>query len=82
MLSSRVGLRDHYSGAICLDAISGQAASSLSEGLTAHRKRLSSEAGSAPRAVKGCAGVWVATDDERIAAEVERFGGQVVMTSP
>jgi 3-deoxy-manno-octulosonate cytidylyltransferase (CMP-KDO synthetase) len=33
-------------------------------------------------AVPGCAGVWVATDDERIAAEVSRFGGQVVMTSP
>jgi 3-deoxy-manno-octulosonate cytidylyltransferase (CMP-KDO synthetase) len=26
--------------------------------------------------------VYVATDDERIATEVERFGGQVVMTSP
>jgi 3-deoxy-manno-octulosonate cytidylyltransferase (CMP-KDO synthetase) len=33
-------------------------------------------------AVPRCAGVWVATDDERIASEVERFGGQVVMTSP
>lgn len=33
-------------------------------------------------AVPGCAGVWVATDDDRIAAEVKRFGGQVVMTSP
>lgn len=33
-------------------------------------------------AVPGCAGVWVATDDDRIAAEVERFGGQVAMTSP
>ena len=32
-------------------------------------------------AVPHCAGVWVATDDDRIAAEVERFGGQVVMTS-
>lgn len=32
-------------------------------------------------AVPDCAGVWVATDDERIAAEVQRFGGQVVMTS-
>jgi 3-deoxy-manno-octulosonate cytidylyltransferase (CMP-KDO synthetase) len=32
--------------------------------------------------VEGAAGVWVATDDERIAAEVEGFGGQVVMTSP
>ena len=33
-------------------------------------------------AVSGCVGVWVATDDERIAAEVERFGSKVVMTSP
>ena len=32
--------------------------------------------------VADCAGVWVATDDDRIAVEVERFGGQVVMTSP
>lgn len=32
--------------------------------------------------VPGCTGVWVATDDDRIAAEVEKFGGQVVMTSP
>jgi 3-deoxy-manno-octulosonate cytidylyltransferase (CMP-KDO synthetase) len=32
--------------------------------------------------VPDCSGVWVATDDERIAAEVDRFGGQVVMTSP
>ena len=32
--------------------------------------------------VPDCAGVWVATDDDRIAEEVERFGGQVVMTSP
>jgi 3-deoxy-manno-octulosonate cytidylyltransferase (CMP-KDO synthetase) len=32
--------------------------------------------------VPNCAGVWVATDDDRIAAEVESFGGQVVMTSP
>lgn len=32
--------------------------------------------------VPDCAGVWIATDDDRIAAEVERFGGQVVMTSP
>ncbi|MEO6359681.1 MAG: 3-deoxy-manno-octulosonate cytidylyltransferase [Sphingomicrobium sp.] len=31
--------------------------------------------------VPGCAGVWVATDDDRIAAEVELFGGQVIMTS-
>jgi 3-deoxy-manno-octulosonate cytidylyltransferase (CMP-KDO synthetase) len=32
--------------------------------------------------VPGCSSVWVATDDDRIAEEVERFGGQVVMTSP
>ena len=32
------------------------------------------------KAVEGCVGVWVATDDQRIADEVERFGGQVVMT--
>lgn len=32
--------------------------------------------------VPNCAGVWVATDDDTIAAEVERFGGKVVMTSP
>ena len=31
--------------------------------------------------VPGCTGVWVATDDERIAAEVEGFGGKVVFTS-
>lgn len=31
--------------------------------------------------VEGAAGVWVATDDDRIAQEVEAFGGQVVMTS-
>lgn len=33
-------------------------------------------------AVADCAGVWVATDDERIANEVRLFGGEVVMTSP
>lgn len=32
--------------------------------------------------VLDCAAVWVATDDQRIADEVEGFGGQVVMTSP
>ena len=31
--------------------------------------------------VPGCAGVWVATDDDRIANAVEDFGGQVIMTS-
>lgn len=33
-------------------------------------------------AVPSSAGVWVATDDERIAVEVERIGGRVVMTAP
>jgi len=32
--------------------------------------------------VAGAVGVWVATDDERIADAVAAFGGQVVMTSP
>lgn len=30
--------------------------------------------------VEGCTGVWVATDDDRIAEAVHGFGGQVVMT--
>lgn len=34
----------------------------------------------AATAVPGIDGVWVATDDDRIAAEVDRFGGRVVMT--
>lgn len=34
------------------------------------------------RSVPGAVGVWVATDDDRIAAEVESFGGQIIMTSP
>jgi 3-deoxy-manno-octulosonate cytidylyltransferase (CMP-KDO synthetase) len=32
--------------------------------------------------IPGAVGVWVATDDDRIAQEVAHFGGQVVMTSP
>ena len=32
------------------------------------------------RQVAGASGVWVATDDERIADAVRGFGGQVVMT--
>ncbi|WP_379923060.1 3-deoxy-manno-octulosonate cytidylyltransferase [Erythrobacter sp. R86502] len=32
-------------------------------------------------AVDGCTGVWVATDDDRIADHVTDFGGQVVMTA-
>jgi 3-deoxy-manno-octulosonate cytidylyltransferase (CMP-KDO synthetase) len=36
----------------------------------------------AASAVTGLTGVWVATDDQRIADEVLGFGGKVVMTSP
>lgn len=36
----------------------------------------------AASAIPGAAGVWVATDDQRIADAVIGFGGQVVMTSP
>lgn len=32
--------------------------------------------------IAGTAGVWIATDDDRIAEVVTRFGGQVIMTSP
>ena len=32
--------------------------------------------------IPGAAGVWVATDDARIADAVREFGGEVVMTSP
>jgi 3-deoxy-manno-octulosonate cytidylyltransferase (CMP-KDO synthetase) len=32
--------------------------------------------------IAGSAGIWVTTDDNRIADEVVGFGGQVVMTSP
>lgn len=32
--------------------------------------------------IEGAVGVWVATDDARIAATVRDFGGEVVMTSP
>jgi 3-deoxy-manno-octulosonate cytidylyltransferase (CMP-KDO synthetase) len=36
----------------------------------------------AASAIPGAAGVWVATDDARIADAVAAFGGRVVMTSP
>ncbi len=36
----------------------------------------------AAQQIQGAIGVWVATDDERIADAVTGFGGQVVMTSP
>jgi len=34
------------------------------------------------RAVTGTAGVWIATDDERIAAHAKGFGAETVMTKP
>jgi len=34
------------------------------------------------RQAKGISAVYVATDDERVASAVQKFGGQVVMTSP
>ncbi len=51
-------------------------------GVTGEPKTLVQRSWECASAIEGCRGVWVATDDERIAAEVERFGGQVVMTSP
>jgi 3-deoxy-manno-octulosonate cytidylyltransferase (CMP-KDO synthetase) len=51
-------------------------------GATGQAKTLIQRSWECATAVKGHAGVWVATDDDRIAAEVAGFGGQVVMTSP
>lgn len=51
-------------------------------GVTGVSKSLIQRSWECARAISGAAGVWVATDDERIAQEVERFGGRVVMTSP
>lgn len=50
-------------------------------GATGEARSLIRRAWDCASSVEGAAGVWVATDDERIAAEVESFGGQVVMTS-
>jgi 3-deoxy-manno-octulosonate cytidylyltransferase (CMP-KDO synthetase) len=44
------------------------------------QKSLIERTWAAARAVEGCAGVFVATDDARIAEAVRGFGGQVVMT--
>lgn len=51
-------------------------------GATGEERTLIRRSWDCAMSVPGSAGVWVATDDERIAAEVEGFGGQVVMTSP
>lgn len=49
-------------------------------GCTGEARSLIQRSWECARSVEGAAGVWVATDDERIAEEVFRFGGQVVMT--
>lgn len=51
-------------------------------GATGIDKSLIQRSWECARTVEGAVGVWVATDDERIAEEVQRFGGEVVMTSP
>lgn len=50
-------------------------------GATGTAKTLIRRSWECATAVEGCSGVWVATDDERIADEVRSFGGEVVMTS-
>ena len=49
-------------------------------GATGEAKTLIRRSWECAMAVEGCSGVWVATDDERIADEVRGFGGNVVMT--
>ncbi|WP_395337586.1 manno-octulosonate cytidylyltransferase [Novosphingobium sp. BL-8H] len=51
-------------------------------GATGEERSLIRRSWDCAMAVEGSVGVWVATDDARIAQEVESFGGQVVMTSP
>lgn len=52
------------------------------KGAAGKRKSLIQRSWECASAVQGPSGVWVATDDDRIAEEVERFGGKVVMTAP
>ena len=54
----------------------------LLRGASGVQKTLIQRSWECASSVPGCAGIWVATDDERIAETVEGFGGQVVMTSP
>lgn len=51
-------------------------------GATGEERSLIRRSWDCAMAVEGASGVWVATDDARIADEVKSFGGQVVMTSP
>ena len=49
-------------------------------GATGQAKSLIQRSWECAMAIPGAIGVWVATDDERIAHHVEEFGGKVVMT--
>ena len=51
-------------------------------GATGQAKPLIQRSWECASSVAGAVGVWVATDDDRIAEAVRRFGGQVVMTDP
>jgi 3-deoxy-manno-octulosonate cytidylyltransferase (CMP-KDO synthetase) len=51
------------------------------KGATGEAKPLIQRSWECALAITGSVGVWVATDDERIADVVRGFGGQVVMTS-
>lgn len=51
-------------------------------GATGLAKPLVQRSWEAACAIAGAAGVWVATDDERIAEVVTGFGGQAIITSP
>lgn len=51
-------------------------------GATGEAKTLIRRSWECASAVKAASAVWIATDDDRIRAEVESFGGNVVMTDP
>jgi 3-deoxy-manno-octulosonate cytidylyltransferase (CMP-KDO synthetase) len=51
-------------------------------GATGIRKTLVQRSWECAKSIPGCSDVWIATDDDRIAEEVRRFGGKAVMTSP
>jgi 3-deoxy-manno-octulosonate cytidylyltransferase (CMP-KDO synthetase) len=52
------------------------------EGATGVAKSLIRRSWECASRIAGASGVWIATDDNRIADAVASFGGQVVMTSP
>ena len=51
-------------------------------GATGVGKTLIQRSWECARNIPGCRDIWVATDDHRIADEVNIFGGKVVLTSP